>query len=108
MIDQNIKHWINIEESYQKEQTQLHETVALYMKDHEIEMIRMAGLKTTISENEYKSLEKGLRRLMVRVDSVRSRADISANVCWWILQHIRACYRRKCVIEGNLCLIFFV
>jgi hypothetical protein len=95
-----------VEYTFRKDIIRFEGIVAICNRDHETEMAHMAKMKPLISETEYHEMEKNLRRLMIRVEDTRSRLNISNNMCWWILQNLRACYRRSSLIEGNVFFFF--
>ena len=85
-------------------------------------------------QSEYRKMERNLRRLMIRVELVKSRryiidvyivitmsstyvlilctiiylyyvSDMCYKLGWWILQVLRSHYRRRSVIEGKIFLV---
>ena len=83
-----------------QEQENLVSLAVRFLRQHENEMRRVAELKPTVTEVEYRVMEKELRRLMVRVETVKARLELSKNMSWWINQVLRSFYRRKSIMEG--------
>lgn len=67
----NISHWRHIDQNLLTDQSSIQQLLTSALFIHNTEMTRMAKLKPTVSEREYRVLESHLRYHMIRVEAIK-------------------------------------
>ncbi len=101
-LDTNIAWWLAIDVKLPPEIVSLEEQKDLVTQLHEEESQTTAALKSELTPEEYEKLEHKLDAVYRRVEVAQLRLDNLKNVRWWILQYLRAAYRRREAIKVRL------
>ena len=102
MLDTNIDWWVAVDKKLPAEIISLEEQKDLVTQLHEEESQTTAALKSIVDPDEYEKLEQKLDGVYRRVEVAQQRLENLKNVQWWILQYLRAAYRRREAVKVRL------